>query len=360
MERTRENWLRSLAAVLVLAAGGVLAWRVRAVITTVLLALVAAYVLRPLVDWLCRLEVRLGAWRVSLPRGLATLLSFVALGLVLWGFWAFTSFSLGRELDDLQQRWTCYQEALTRLARSADRYYRERLPESLRPTVDSWVQGAGALVSRAASRGLGMTMHGVGFLIELVLVPILTFYFLADGPSIRQQVLFFMPRRYLRRTEAGLDQAHVIFQRYIKGQVILCSIAFAVVTAGLWALKVDFYLLLGVFAGLTRAVPIIGPVVGGAPIVLVLLLTKSPGFTLWVAAGFSVMHLLESKLLMPSILGQQLDLHPVLIIVALLIGAQMGGLLGVFLAAPVLAAIKTLIAQQREMRAEAISGEGRG
>jgi predicted PurR-regulated permease PerM len=59
------------------------------------------------------------------------------------------------------------------------------------------------------------------------------------------------------------------------------------------------------------------------------------------------MHLLESKLLMPAILGQQLDLHPALIIVALLIGAQMGGLLGIFLAAPVLAAVKALVEQQR-------------
>jgi predicted PurR-regulated permease PerM len=59
------------------------------------------------------------------------------------------------------------------------------------------------------------------------------------------------------------------------------------------------------------------------------------------------MHLLESKLLMPAVLGRQLDLHPVLIIVALLVGAQMGGLLGVFLAAPVLAVIKVLIAERR-------------
>jgi predicted PurR-regulated permease PerM len=66
-----------------------------------------------------------------------------------------------------------------------------------------------------------------------------------------------------------------------------------------------------------------------------------------VLLAFSVMHVLESKLLMPAILGQQLDLHPVLIIVALLVGAQVGGLLGVFLAAPVLAAVKAVIAQQR-------------
>jgi len=85
--------------------------------------------------------------------------------------------------------------------------------------------------------------------------------------------------------------------------------------------------------------------------------TKTGGVTLWVLALFSLMHLLESKLLMPAIIGQQLDLHPVLIIVALLVGAQMGGLLGVFLAAPVLAAIKTLIAHQRRVRDDAKYGQ---
>jgi predicted PurR-regulated permease PerM len=296
--------------------------------------------------------VRIGGRRRPCPRGIAALLSFVFVGLALWGFWEFSAISLSREIADLQARWHDYRGVLVRLAASADSYYRERLPESLRPTVDSWVREASALLSAAATKGLGMTVHGVGLLVELVLVPILAFYILADGPSIRQQALFFVPRRHLARTEQILDQAHDVFQRYIKGQVILCLIAFFAVTIGLWAIGVDFYLLLGVIAGLTRAVPIIGPVAGAIPIVIVILVTKSAPFALWVLAFFSLMHLLESKLLMPAILGQQLDLHPVLIIVALLIGAQMGGLLGVFLAAPVLAAIKTLIAQQRQTLAQ--------
>jgi predicted PurR-regulated permease PerM len=215
--------------------------------------------------------------------------------------------------------------------------------------VESWLQGLTDVLTAATTKGLGMTFHGVGFLIELLLVPILVFYFLADGPNIRQQALFFVPRRWLPRTEQALDQADGIFERYIRGQVALCIIAFVVVTVGLWAIGVDLYLLLGVVAGLTRAVPIIGPIVGAIPILTVVALTKSGGVTLWVLILFSLMHLLESKLLMPAILGQQLDLHPVLIIVALLVGAQMGGLLGVFLAAPVLAAVKTLIANQRRV-----------
>jgi predicted PurR-regulated permease PerM len=342
-----QRWVRICGAILLVLVAGVVIWRVRAVVVTVLLAVVAAYVLRPAVDRFCAFGLRIGERHYRLTRGLATLLTFVLLALLIWGFWAFSSVSLEREIANLQRHWPDYQQAIIRFGANLDRYYRERLPDALRPSVDSWVRGTGDLLTRAATRGLGLTYHGVGLLIELLLVPILAFYFLADGPNIRQQALFFVPRRFLSRTEQVLGQAHDSFARYIKGQVILCVIAFAVVTAGLWAIHVDFYLLLGVAAGLTRAVPIIGPVVGAIPILIVVLITKSMALTLWVLAAFSVMHVLESKLLMPAILGQQLDLHPVLIIVALLIGAQMGGLLGVFLAAPVLAAVKSLIAEQR-------------
>ena len=333
------------------AIAAIVVWRVRGVVVTILLALVGVYILRPLVDRFGAVSFRTKRRSYVLPRAWATLLAFLVIGLLLYAFWLFSAYSIGREISDLQDRWQDYRAALSRFAASVDQAYRERLPESLRPTVDSWVRGVSDLLTRAATRGLGMTVHSVGFVIELFLVPILVFYFLADGPNIRQQVLFFVPRRVLPRTEQALDQANDIFQRYIKGQVILCLIAFCVVTAGLWAIGVDFYVLLGVIAGLTRAVPIIGPIVGAIPILIVVFVTKSAGLALWVLVAFSLMHLLESKLLMPAILGQQLDLHPVLIIVALLIGAQMGGLLGVFLAAPVLAAVKVLIAQQRRSAA---------
>jgi len=349
LERPRENWIRICGLVLLLIVVVVIVWRVRAVIVTILLAFVGAYVLRPVVDWFCRIKLRASGRPCAVPRGWATLITFALAGLALWGFWEFAALSLGQEIADLQDHWhDYYRDALSRFAANVNRIYQERLPASLRPSVDSWVKGLSGLATGAASRGLRMTFHGVGFLVELLLVPILTFYFLADGPNIRQQTLFFIPRRWVPRTEQIFDQASDILQRYIKGQVILCLIAFLVVTAGLWAIGVDFYLVLGVFAGLTRAVPIIGPVVGAIPILIVVVVTKSGSVALWVLILFSLMHFLESKLLMPAILGQQLDLHPVLIIVALLIGAQMGGLLGVLLAAPVLAAIKTLIAQQRK------------
>jgi predicted PurR-regulated permease PerM len=344
----RENWLRLCGGILLLAIGGFILWRVRGVVITVLVAVVFAYLLRPLVDLLCRPGLLLKDRTHHLPRPLATTIVFLVLAALVLEVGSLSLPPLIRQFSDLQQDWPRYRQEISDFATAAEQFQQEQLPPLLRRAADSWDTGLTQLASTAAKRGLGFTVHSVGFLVEMILVPIIAFYILADGPAIRRQVLFFVPRRHLEATQHAMDRADDIFARYIKGQLVLCLIAFTAVSLGLWALGVQFYLLLGVVAGMTRAIPIIGPLVGAVPVVIVVLVTTgSGGTTLWVLALFTLMHLLESKLLMPAIIGRQLDLHPVLIIVALLIGAEMGGLLGMFVAAPVLAAARILVAERR-------------
>jgi predicted PurR-regulated permease PerM len=345
----RTNWVRVAVSVLAVLAAAYVVWRVRGVIVTVLIALVAAYILRPLVSLLCGVKVPLWGRPRRLPRSVATGVVFVLLGLAAWSVWAVSADSVGRQIGEFRERWPDYRAAVVQYAAHLESY-RQNLPPALRGTADSWMSSLGDSLSSGVKHSLGLTARGVGLLIELLLVPILAFYFLADGPNIRKQALFFIPRRYLAWTDHMLARSDDAFLRYIRGQVILCVIAFLVVTFGLWAIGVDFYLLLGLVAGITRAIPVIGPLVGAIPIGIVVLLTKSVGVAVWVVLFFSVLHILETKLLMPAILGRQLHLHPVLIIVALLIGAKVGGLVGMFLAAPVLAVVRTLVAEQREAR----------
>jgi predicted PurR-regulated permease PerM len=343
----RESWLRLCGGILLVAAGVLILWEVRGVVVTVLLAVTLAYALRPLVDLLCRPGLALRDGPHHLPRWLATAVVFLFIALVLVEIGMLSAPALRGQVTELQARWPRWQAELTGFANALEDFQQEQLPPLVRGIVESWQRSLGELGTAAARRGLGMTVHGVGLLVEVILVPIIAFYILADAPSIRQQVLFFLPRRHLPQAEEGLARADNIMGRYIKGQVLLCVIAFLVVTGGLWAIGVDFYLLLGLVAGVTRAIPIIGPLVGAIPIFITVMLTKSGMVAVWVLVLFTVMHILESKVLMPAVLGRQLGLHPVLIIVALLIGAEMGGLLGMFLAAPVLAAAKALVAERR-------------
>jgi len=109
---------------------------------------------------------------------------------------------------------------------------------------------------------------------------------------------------------------------------------------------------MGVLAGLTRAIPIIGPIIGGIPIILLTLATRGMGPALGVLGFFTFLHFAESKFLMPLVIGDRLELHPVVIIVVLLVGGELGGLLiggsigsllGMFFAAPVGAILRVMI-----------------
>jgi len=107
-------------------------------------------------------------------------------------------------------------------------------------------------------------------------------------------------------------------------------------------------LLLGMVAGLTRAIPVVGPVFGAIPIVGLALL-QSPGTAVTVLVFFVVLQLVESKFILPQVIGHELNLHAATILLALLVGDALFGLMGMFLAAPAAAFLKEMraLAEQR-------------
>lgn len=348
-------------AAIVLAAG--LLWglvhllsRLRAVLTMVLISVVLAYLLHPLVEWMCRLRV-LRALKFS--RFGATLVAFALLTFVLIMAGLSMGERIAADVQGLKAKWPRYQQQLPKAAERFKQWYEWRVPAGARQVLDQqWARMRQQLAQRDwASALIGATLGGLGFLVELLLVPILTFYFLSDLPKVKEAFLFFVPDRYRAHFNAGLTEADVVFRKFIVGQVILCLIAFVVVTVALWAMKMEFHLVLGLWAGITRAIPIIGPIIGGLVIVGVALFSKGLAVALWLLLGFTLLHFIESKFVMPLILGFQVGVHPVLIIIALLVGGEFFGIIGMFLAVPVLAVVYRLVAYYRAAKGEAAAGQ---
>jgi predicted PurR-regulated permease PerM len=183
--------------------------------------------------------------------------------------------------------------------------------------------------------------------IEMVLVPVLAFYFTLDGRALRNQFLSLVPRRHQRQTLAILSESGAIMRAYIVSQFWLAVIAGVVVGVGLNLIGMDYALILGLFAGITRAIPVIGPLIGGVPLVLLTFVygaqQGNPYLWVWALLMFTCLHLIESKIVMPKFLGHALNLHAVVIIVALLIGGEFFGLMGMFLAAPIAALARVLL-----------------
>ena len=350
MTRPRDGWGRYLTWALVIAAVLFLAFWLRLLVTTLLTSAVVAYLLEPFVDAICR--VKFPAYRP--PKSLcATLVVLLALLLAAVLIWLVFFPAVKQQSEYVIDQWPEIKSKLEDLGRQATSFYEQSVPGYLQGSLEDATDRLVKAVSDRFYGGLQALGRSFTLLAELFLVPILVFYFLTEIKVIKEEALFFVPDRWRPRTERALQILDFVFRRYIRAQVILCLIAFAVVTVGLWAIGIRFYLLLGLFAGITRAVPIIGPVIGGAPILIAVLLGRPFHHSLWVLGAFALMHVLESKLLMPKVLGLQLRIHPVLIVVVLLIGAEFFGLVGMFLAVPAFAAFRFLLADYRRPEAGA-------
>ncbi len=328
---------------------------------TLALAIGFTYVMRPAVNFLCRSRKRTpnatSANATSAPsmnRTWATLLVFILCGALLYIVFAvglrpvthdvvtlWNNFIPANNVEKvaLFEKW---QNALSQTIAP----YRDALPPEVRSSVEAAVAVAASSFPKKILGSLQGSFSHIGFLVELLLLPVLVFYFLADGRGIRNEVRLLLPSKFRASAARMANHLDRVLDGYIRGQMWMCVIAWIVVSLGLWLLRVPHALTLGFLAGLTRAVPVIGPLLGGMPIVLVCLLTtRSVPLTLTVLTGFILMHFVESKVLLPKIIGHEVDLHPVSVIVVLLLGLEFFGFIGVFLAVPVAAVIKVLLCE---------------
>jgi len=330
--------------------------RLRAVLIMVLISVVLAYLLNPIVDAVTRLKV---AGKPLMSRLGGTIVAFALLIAVLILIGDRAGQPIARDAEALQARLAGIEREAPRWVSHYSRWYRQRVPAPVRATLEEQWDSVRRQAARYnwARALIGITAGGVGFIVELFLVPVLVFYFLSDLPKVKEAFLFFLPPRHTAQAGRLLTNAAHIFGKFVMGQVILCIIAFVVVAFGLWAVGMKFWLSLGVLAGITRAIPIIGPIVAGIVIVIVALFSKGAALALWLLLGFALLHLLESKLLMPALLGFQVGVHPVLIIIGLLLGQEFFGLIGMFLAVPALGVVQRTIQQYRETKAGVATGE---
>ena len=307
------------------------------------LAMATVYVLRPVVRLLGRV---FGAT----PRGRtwATLATFVLCGLMLYVMFLVGFKPVQEDVRDLihgfwpkdpQARLALIQQWQNSI-NAALEPYRGFLPDNFRADAAS-LQAVVRPLTKGGGQWLSAQKSHLGFIVELLLIPVLAFYFLAEGREIRREARLFVPPSWRAPLSRMGHHFDFVLDGYVRGQLWMCIIAWVLVTLTLLILGVPHAVTLGLIAGITRAIPVIGPLLGAIPLLVVCLIyTKSVQTTTILLGAFMLMHLLESKILLPKIVGHHVDLHPVSVIIALLIGLEFFGFIGVFLAVPIAAVIK--------------------
>ena len=187
----------------------------------------------------------------------------------------------------------------------------------------------------------------------MILVPIFSFFFLRDGTTIMRGLTSLAPNRYF---EMAHDLSFLISRQmahFVRGRIIEAVIIGAVVTAGLSLTDIRYAPLLGLFAGITNLIPYVGPIVGMIPGILIAAVDLGFGGQFWWIVILYILIaqvILDNFILIPILISRVANLHPVLVILAIIMGGKLYGVLGMIIGVPIASAFKIAFIEIRHYR----------
>lgn len=183
--------------------------------------------------------------------------------------------------------------------------------------------------------------EGAVFLVSLLAI---VFFWLVEHARVQRYSLAFVPAHRRAGARDAWNEIETRLGLWVRGQLILMGAMGAATAVAYSLLGLPGALLLGLIAALTEAIPIVGPLLGAIPAILVAA-TVSPELALVVALIYLVLQLVEGNVLVPLVMRNTIGISPLLVIVSLLIGAEVGGLLGAFLAVPLAASAEIVLSR---------------
>ena len=311
--RLEITW-SSLWKIVAIAALIFILFTIREAITILLLAILISSALDPAVE-------KLSKWRI--PRLLGTIAIFLT-ALVSLAFLIYTIVPLS--ILEFRSLFANLGGAVGQMLGSAvpDTVVNSILPQ-LDKIANVLLSGSTSFVD-IISRVLG----GVTFFLTTF---ILSFYLTASRDGVGKFLRAVLPENMEEKILTLYYRSKRQVGRWLQGQFILCVIVAVAVFFGLWFLGVKYALVLAIMAGIFEIVPLVGPIFAGALSVAVAL-GDSSGLAVSTLIFFVVMQQIEGHLLVPIVMKKAVDVHPVIVIVALLGGYQLAGIPGMLLAVP--------------------------
>ncbi len=308
------------------------------VILLFVLSIFFAYLVSPLVEFLTR-PIHLGSRVLAVPRTLAIALAYVIiLGAIVVGIFIITP-SLGTQFPEFAEQAKGYWKLLGDKTQQLNEYFRShRIPGPLVDAVNNAVPAVVEKVSQAVSAALTSTVAWLAYVPWLVLIPILAFFLLKDVESFRRSALQMLPRgRWRWRGDEFFQDINSTLAAYIRAQLTACLFIGLVCALGFSLLGLPGPLVMGLMAGLFEFVPLVGPL--AIAILAALLAVLHAGFfsAFLVLLFLGVLRIVQDYVIYPKLIGQGIHLHPLAVIFAILSGAELAGITGIFLAIPVVA-----------------------
>ncbi len=238
-----------------------------------------------------------------------------------------------------------YKAMIVTILDSARAAIQSRFPQLDVPdfcqVLRQYVPGPGAKIDLNALAAYVSSFASL--LSAVVIIPIATFFLLADGHLIQKALLRMVPNRYFEMSFLLFHKVTSALKFFLRGQLI-DAFAVGVMTAVFLAIiGLPYAMVIGIIAGLGNLIPYLGPIIGFMPAFLVVMVSPE-GLTVVglvkVVAVFVLVQFIEGTFIYPIAVGKSVDLHPLVVIIGVTVGGQIGGVLGMILAVPIIGVAK--------------------
>ncbi|MFL6216366.1 MAG: AI-2E family transporter [Blastocatellia bacterium] len=331
-------WTRVIARVFMMLAAVIAGLWLLYELSTVLLLLTISiffcYLIAPLVR-LAEQSVYFGGREIKLPRGLAIFAVYLIIGLLLVLATQLLSPLISDQVELLKSQWPTYQKSATNTFNDVTNWMRHlRLPQQWREDLQARTGRLMESFGDWAGNLLLASVSYLTYLLWLILVPIFSFFLLKDAARIEHGLVALLPNERLRKRMHWLllDVSRTL-AAYIRAQITACVEMAILVTIALSIIGSPIAIVLGLIAGLLEFLPMIGPL-SFAALAFVLTITVSLKKALLVLGFLAVLRIAQDYIIYPRIVGHGIEMHPLVVILAILSGAELGGLVGVFLSIP--------------------------
>ncbi len=314
---------------------------IRRVLLVFVLAVLFAYLLSPLVNLVDRFIARGRSRTWSLAGVYVVLVGLLVTGGILIGD------KVADEASNLAAGFPSFVATLKQRLSSPDPAWLQPIKHYALAQIDQHAQSLGSAALPVIQR---LSIHVVSVLsnvVVVVLIPILSFFFLKDGGELREQVLGFVSGRRRAMWEDILSDLNVLLGQFIRALVILSLSTFTFYSIFFAIAGLPYVVLLASLAALLEFIPILGPLTA-AVVVLVTAAVAGVGHILVILVFVIAHRMFQDYFLNPHLMSKGIELHPLLVIFGALAGSELAGIPGMFLSVPALAALRVLYVRARK------------
>lgn len=340
-QKINKQWY--VLAVIVLT--GYLFYLLAPILTPFAVGALLAYLFDPLAD-------KLEEWKLS--RTVAVTLVFLVLSLLVFAIALFLIPALEKQMSNLIRNLPVYFQWLSdnvspwlqsTFGIQINLFDMDELTKLVK---ENW-ESAGGIAQNILSSVTKSSMVIFSWLMNFLLIPVVTFYLLRDWDIITERVSHLIPRPYYSKVTEISRDTNSVLSAFLRGQLSVMLALGTIYSIGLWIVGIDLSLLIGMGAGIVSFVPYLGTIVGlVVGLIAAMVQFGDINHIIYVLIVFGVGQLMEGFILTPWLVGDRIGLHPVAVIFAVLAGGQLFGFVGVLLGLPLAAVVMVLLRHGHE------------